>query len=142
MIHFVTDSYPMQVKRISCDKEVGGIKTGWHACNAAATFEKESRFSDGMFLHYCKRHAPYGARPVFNPSVKTPTPTVKTPTHEGYPGGEDQREMDEIELSEFQYCECGEDHMFDEEDTDTCFSCGKAIGGYTNVNPNGDMEAA
>jgi len=59
-----------------------------------------------------------------------------------YPGGEDQREMDEIEMFESNYCECGEEQMFDEEDTDACFSCGKTIGGYTNANPNGDMEAA
>lgn len=65
MLHFVTDSYPMQVKRISCDKEVGSIKTGWRACNAAATVEKESRFCNGMFLHYCKRHAPSAATPLF-----------------------------------------------------------------------------
>lgn len=61
MIHFVTDSYPMQIKRISCDKEIGSVKNGWHACNAKASVQKESRIGGGMWLHYCKKHAPYGA---------------------------------------------------------------------------------
>jgi len=73
VIHFVTDIYPMRVKRISCDKEVGSVKRGWRVCNVSAAVEKESRLGGGMFLHYCKRHAPYNANPVFNPSAKAHT---------------------------------------------------------------------
>lgn len=62
MIHFHTNSYPMTVKRISCDKEIGSIKNGWHACNKVATAVKESR--TGQFLHYCAKHAPYGSTDV------------------------------------------------------------------------------
>lgn len=57
MLHFKPYGFPMQVSRVSCDKEIGNPKRGWHACNARATVEAESRVCAGMFLHYCEKHS-------------------------------------------------------------------------------------
>ena len=56
MIHFKTDSYPMQEIRRSCDAEIGSVKRGWHGCNRKAHVQVESKH--GNVLDYCKRHAP------------------------------------------------------------------------------------
>lgn len=57
MRHFYTDSFPMRVKRISCDAEIGSYKRGWHVCNAKAVIEAESRVCAHMWVHYCVKHA-------------------------------------------------------------------------------------
>lgn len=62
MIEFNTDTYPMQIKRISCDKEIGSVKNGWHACRAKAHMQRMSQF--GNLLHYCIKHAPFGAEQI------------------------------------------------------------------------------
>lgn len=62
MNHFHTDVYPMSIKRVSCDKEIGNVKNGWRACNAKAHMVKESR--TGQLLHYCTKHAPYGSEQI------------------------------------------------------------------------------
>jgi len=57
MIHFKTGTYPMQIKRVSCDAEIGSHKRGWHVCNAKAVVRGECRVCDHLFLDYCKAHA-------------------------------------------------------------------------------------
>ena len=64
MLHFKTDSYPMQVSRIQCDKEIGSPKRGWHVCKAAGTRTVESRVCAGLWLHYCAKHAPFSASTI------------------------------------------------------------------------------
>ena len=64
MLHFVDGSFPMQVHRTSCDKEIGSPKRGWHVCNRRAIAQKESRFGQGSYLHYCAVHAPVGSEPL------------------------------------------------------------------------------
>lgn len=58
MIHFHTDSYPMTVKRVSCDKEIGHYSRGWHTCKRKAIVRVESKVSHGLYLDYCRQHAP------------------------------------------------------------------------------------
>ena len=45
----------------------------------------------------------------------------------GYPGGEDQRDMDDEELNDFPFCECGNEPIEEEELTGHCFACGKEL---------------
>jgi len=58
MIHFKTDSYPMQEIRRTCDAEIGSVKRGWHGCHKRAYVTVESRVCPGMYLDYCQKHAP------------------------------------------------------------------------------------
>ena len=54
MNHFYTDSYPMQIKRVSCDAEVGTYKTGWHVCNKKAIWHCIGAAE--VPLDYCAKH--------------------------------------------------------------------------------------
>lgn len=45
----------------------------------------------------------------------------------GYPGGEDQRDMDDEELNDSPFCECGNEPIEEEELTGHCFACGKEL---------------
>jgi hypothetical protein len=54
MIHYKTDIYPMQVKRVSCDAEIGSIKRGWHVCNKKAAYQCDG--FGAIQLHFCEIH--------------------------------------------------------------------------------------
>lgn len=51
----------------------------------------------------------------------------KTPRTDTYPGGYDQMDMDEIELDDSPFCECGNDPYEEEAASGRCSSCGKEL---------------
>ena len=51
----------------------------------------------------------------------------KTTRMDTYPGGDDQMEMDEIELDDSPFCECGNDPQEEEAASGICSACGKEL---------------
>lgn len=51
----------------------------------------------------------------------------KTTRMDTYPGGDDQMEMDEIELDDSPFCECGNDPYEEEAASGICSACGKEL---------------
>jgi hypothetical protein len=44
--------------KVQCDKEVGHYKRGWHSCKRTAIVRCMSQKVDGLYLDYCRQHAP------------------------------------------------------------------------------------
>ena len=68
MIHFVPDSYPMQIKRIACDAVIGANGAPfreWHTCNAKAAIRAESRTCAHMWLHFCAKHTKHASAKAY-----------------------------------------------------------------------------